>query len=167
MMRSRNKKALAIIIVILFITIAGGIAATLAILMSTELRVSIQNYRSELAFYAADSGVARGKELFYNSNNWRPWKTTGGNCPTSGSYGCAAGELVDSCTFCTCGSGCDCTEANCEGGCYIEDKYHVPRTGGNRLEVWYRVNIEDYTVGESDKTSMVIDSGVALEVGLQ
>ncbi|MCM8824175.1 MAG: hypothetical protein NC822_05840 [Candidatus Omnitrophica bacterium] len=57
------RKSEVLVMVVIFIAIAGIIGMFLAILLNIEFFSGAKTYRSELAFYTADSGVARAKQL--------------------------------------------------------------------------------------------------------
>ena len=70
------KKGISLVVLVIFIIVAGVIGAFLAILISTEFQFGAQGFRSERAFYAADSGIARAKQLIKDNNytdcSWTP-----------------------------------------------------------------------------------------------
>ena len=70
---TRNKRrGISLVMVVLFIAMASLIGLTLVMLLSTEFVTGTRRYNVDLAFYATDAGVARAKQIMYDTPQWRP-----------------------------------------------------------------------------------------------
>ena len=89
------------------------------------------SYNTELAFYAADSGLARAKEILKNCPDWDPDKCcsgTGSCCSTFGEY-----------------------KSDGAGHCYLYEYYNI---GSKKL--YYKI----YKSGSGTKPVITVDSGL-------
>jgi len=132
------KKAVALIMVAIFIAIAGGIGATLAMLISTEFQMGTKNYNVELAFYAADSGIARGKKILKDCTGWRPDASSCSGCSTPNYCSTLASKVAQ----------------NAGGKWYMKENFKIPRTAERKG--YYRIFVEDTT----DGVVMDVESGL-------
>jgi len=66
-------KSVTLVIVIIFLLIAGIISAFVAVILSTEFQFGLRSHRSEMTFYAADSGMARAKQLVKDHGGCSGW----------------------------------------------------------------------------------------------
>ena len=67
------RKSVTLVIVIIFLLIAGIISTFVALILSTEFQFGLRSQRSEMAFYAADSGMARAKQLVKDHDGCSGW----------------------------------------------------------------------------------------------
>lgn len=74
MMAKRNRKAIALIVMVMFIAVGSLVAVLLSIMLTTEFSFATINYKAELVFFAADSAIARAEELVVENGDcsWIP-----------------------------------------------------------------------------------------------
>ena len=130
------KKAQTLIMVVVFIVFASLIGLTLAMLVGGSLMMPKYSYNTELAFYAADSGLARAKVILKNCPSWDP-----------NPHRCSGCSSPDYCSILSSKCGHDA------GGWYLKETYNI---GSKPL--YYKI----YKSGTSSNPTITVDSGAAM-----
>lgn len=120
--------------VVVFIVFAALIGLTLAMLVGGSLMMPKHSYNTELAFYAADSGLARAKEILKNCPTWNP--------------------NPSQCSGCSSPDYCNILKSRCyhdSSGWYLKETYHI-----GKKELYYKI----YKNGSATKPLITVDSGL-------
>ena len=130
---SRVKNAQTLVMVVIFIVFAALLGLSLTMMVSGSLMMPKYSYNTSLALYAADSGMARAKEILSHCPSWDP--------------------NPSKCSGCSSPDYCSILRSKCardSAGWYLKEYYHQ----GSK-SIYYKI----YKTGTSSNPTIVIDSG--------
>ncbi len=124
------RQAQTLIMVVVFIVFAALIGLTLAMMVGGSLMMPKYSYNTELAFYAADAGLARALKII---SDYPDWYTVDPLHPSNNC--CKSSPPSECCSFL---SHCSSHYKRINGKCYLREMYYI-NPGSSSKRVYYIV----------------------------